>query len=97
MGYSLQVAQTAQSGATASTSVPFVNNAEIVFGTDNDVGSDSGVGASDADADPSTSSGTDLNSAASAAGASGSSALIWVSVAGTVIALLLAFKGKIAV
>jgi hypothetical protein len=95
VGYSLQVAQTAQSGATGSTSIPFVNNSELVFGDEDSVGSDSGVGASSASGTTSPTSGTDLGTAAAAASASGNSAIIWVSVAGILVAILLALKGKI--
>lgn len=90
-GYSLQVAQTAQSGATGSTSVPFVNNAELIFGSEG-IDLSGGIQGGDASANPSQDSAHPLASSVADVSASGTSAIIWVSVAGILISLLLALK-----
>ncbi len=88
--YSLQVAQTAQSGATGSTSVPFVNNAELVFGAGNEFSA--GIVGSNPSANTAADATSALQPHADAAAASGNSAIIWVSVAGILVAILLALK-----
>jgi hypothetical protein len=103
MGESLGLAESTASGVTAGTTVPFVNNAQIVLGEDDDPDfSDDGIGAADADPTGTVSAsaspalpGSSLASAAGVASASGQSALIWVSVAGVLISILLVFKGKL--
>jgi hypothetical protein len=97
--YSLQTSQTAQSGATGATTVPFVNNAELILGSpDTDLEGSGGIAGANpnatTDANASTAQ-TPAQQAAAAASSSGQSAIIWVSVAGILVAILLALKGKI--
>jgi hypothetical protein len=94
--YSLQTSQTAESGATGATTVPFVNNAELILGSpDTDLEGSGGIAGANPNASATQDAGTDLSGAAAAAAASGQSAIIWVSVAGILVAILLALKGKI--
>jgi hypothetical protein len=81
--------QSATSGATGSTSVPFVNNGELIIGSDSDL-SGSGITGSNPSASGSVSPG--VLGTGSAVGASGNSAVLWISVAGIVVALLLALR-----
>jgi hypothetical protein len=97
--YSLQVAQTAQSGATGSTSVPFVNNAEMIFGSEGIdlaggiVGSNPNASTVPSSTNPQSYSGS-MAQAVPQANASGNSAVMWISVAGVLVALLIALKNK---
>lgn len=84
--------QSATSGATGSTSVPFVNNGEFIIGSDSDLSGD-GIMGSNPSASGSVSPG-DLGGAADTASASGNSSLLWLSLAGTAISLILALKHK---
>ena len=92
--YSLQVAQTAQSGATGSTTVPFVNNAELILGSPNTSLDGGGITGANPNATTDASAAPTLSTAAAAANASGQSAIVWVSVAGILVAILIALKGK---
>lgn len=99
-------AEATASGVDTSLSVPFINNAELILGSPNTDLGYSGIGESNpyqsggqsaaASAGPgsggaNTGSGSTSGALTSAASMSGQSAIIWVSVAGIVVAVLLAF------
>lgn len=100
----LSASSSATSSADTSLSNPFVNNGELTLGSDGNDFSGSGVGESNPSLDnPQTTTssaghgtsaalpgGGALSSLDSAVGASGQSAIVWVSVAGIVVACLLA-------
>lgn len=82
--------QSATSGATGSTSVPFVNNGEFILGSEADI-SGGGILGSNPSASGSVSP-ADMGGAAAGVSSSGNSALLWLSLAGTAISLILALK-----
>lgn len=85
--------QSATSGATGSTSVPFVNNGEFIIGSGTDLAGAGDLTGSNPSASGSVSP-ADMGAGVTAASSSGQSALLWISLAGTAISLILALKSK---